>query len=281
MNSRLISIGVFMALMLTSLLAGHYSFRTTRHEITADLNQALASLIEKESKAPFVISQDTIRAYRQLRKVSEGPVMIAISDKRFSRFLKNKALREKAFITFDLVDENTPARAADRPLVCSDTLFIRAAGSQDVLALRGYVQLSAATIFGLSDQRYPALLIILALLWLAGTEYMIRKRKAAPCLGGIYYSEDEDRFYTAAHDTVRFTPMQQQLMLLFWKAPSHSLSKEDICAALWPKKEDANDTLYTLIKRIKPILEAHTDLKIVVDRGRKYTLTDSPLDERP
>ena len=75
--------------------------------------------------------------------------------------------------------------------------------------------------------------------------------------------------------------MQQQLMLLFWKAPSHSLSKEDICAALWPKKEDANDTLYTLIKRIKPILEAHTDLKIVVDRGRKYTLTDSPLDERP
>ena len=64
-----------MALMLTSLLAGHYSFRTTRHEITADLNQALASLIEKESKAPFVISQDTIRAYRQLRKVSEGPVI--------------------------------------------------------------------------------------------------------------------------------------------------------------------------------------------------------------
>lgn len=167
-----------MALMLTSLLAGHYSFRTTRHEITADLNQALASLIEKESKAPFVISQDTIRAYRQLRKVSEGPVMIAISDKRFSRFLKNKALREKAFITFDLVDENTPAPVADRPLVCSDTLFIRAADSQDVLALRGYVQLSAATIFGLSDQRYPALLIILALLWLAGTEYMIRKRKA-------------------------------------------------------------------------------------------------------
>ena len=159
-----------MALMLTSLLAGHYSFRTTRHEITADLNQALASLIEKESKAPFVISQDTIRAYRQLRKVSEGPVMIAISDKRFSRFLKNKALREKAFITFDLVDENTPAPVADRPLVCSDTLFIRAADSQDVLALRGYVQLSAATIFGLSDQRYPALLIILALLWLAGTE---------------------------------------------------------------------------------------------------------------
>ena len=207
--------------------------------------------------------------------------MIAISDKRFSRFLKNKALREKAFITFDLVDENTPVPAADRPLVCSDTLFIRAAGSQDVLALRGYVQLSAATIFGLSDQRYPALLIILALLWLAGSEYMIRKRKAAPCLGGIYYSEDEDRFYTAAHDAVRFTPMQQQLMLLFWKAPSHSLSKEDICAALWPKKEDANDTLYTLIKRIKPILEAHTDLKIVVDRGRKYTLTDSPLDERP
>lgn len=41
---------------------------------------------------------------------------------------------------------------------------------------------------------------------------------------------------------------------------------------LWPKKDDANDTLYTLIRRLKPIVEEHTRLKIVADRGRNYSL---------
>ena len=42
MNSRLLSVTVFLALMLTSLLAGRHNYHVTRNEITADLNQALA-----------------------------------------------------------------------------------------------------------------------------------------------------------------------------------------------------------------------------------------------
>ena len=63
----------------------------------------------------------------------------------------------------------------------------------------------------------------------------------------------------------------------FWQSPSHSIPKEEICATLWPKKDDANDTLYTLIRRLKPIVEEHTRLKIVADRGRNYSLEINEL----
>ena len=118
--------------------------------------------------------------------------------------------------------------------------------------------------------------MISAFLWAMLSWLYLRKKQegseAVTGFGGLVYSEVDQRFYTAAHTPIRFTPMQQQLMLLFWNAPSHSLTKEDICAALWPKKEDANDTLYTLIRRLKPIVEEHTNLKIVADRGRNYSL---------
>jgi DNA-binding response OmpR family regulator len=67
--------------------------------------------------------------------------------------------------------------------------------------------------------------------------------------------------------------MQQQLMEMLWQSPTRQLSKTEICDALWPKKEDASETLYTLIRRLKPIIEQHSDLKIKVDRGKSYGLT--------
>jgi hypothetical protein len=101
--------------------------------------------------------------------------------------------------------------------------------------------------------------------------------QSAEDFGGLTYSDADDRFYGADHTPIRFTPMQQQLMRLFWQSPSHSISKEEICATLWPKKDDANDTLYTLIRRLKPIVEEHTQLKIVADRGRNYSLEINEL----
>ena len=71
---------------------------------------------------------------------------------------------------------------------------------------------------------------------------------------------------------VKLTPMQQQLMEMFFRSPNHTLSKTEICDALWPKKDDASETLYTLIRRLKPIIEAHSDLKIEADRGKAYEL---------
>lgn len=274
MNSKLLSVAVFLTLMLTSLLAGRHNYCKARNEITADLNQALAQTL-KERK-DYIITQDTIRVYKQLRKTSGGQVLIAVSDEWFCRYLKDKRLQQAAFITFDVVDSDFQNNSLGDQAICSDTLIVKDKHAGETLALKGYARLSVASILSMSDQRIPAACMISAFLWAMLSWLYLRKKQegseAVTGFGGLVYSEVDQRFYTAAHTPIRFTPMQQQLMLLFWNAPSHSLTKEDICAALWPKKEDANDTLYTLIRRLKPIVEEHTNLKIVADRGRNYSL---------
>ena len=140
-----------------------------------------------------------------------------------------------------------------------------------------YAHCSKATIFSLSDQRPAALLWVLTGFWAMFLWYRRQKNAPAPLLaannyGGLTYSEDEGRFYTADGTQIRLTPMQHQLMEMFFHSPSHSLSKTEICETLWPKKPDASDTLYTLIRRMKPVIEQHSDLKIEADRGRAYEL---------
>lgn len=296
MNCRLLSVTVFLGLMLTSLLAGLHNYYVTRNEITADLNQALAlTLLEK--KEP-IVTQDTIRTYKQLRRTSGGQVLIAVSDERFCRHLKNWRLKESSFLTFDVVDKEYQGSLMDEQVIYSDTLMIKSGYSGEILALKGYTRLSVAAVFGMSDQRLPAGLMAAAILWAIGSMLYLQKREkenlepqlaegcgqpteedtqSAKDFGGLTYSDTDDRFFGTDHMPIRFTPMQQQLMLLFWQSPSHSISKEEICAALWPKKDDANDTLYTLIRRLKPIVEEHTRLKIVVDRGRNYSLKINKL----
>ena len=291
MNRRLLPVTVFLTLMLTSLLAGRHNYRVTKDEITADLNQALAqTLLEKKDP---IVTQDTIRAYKQLRQTSGGQVLIAVSDERFCRHLKNPRLKQAAFLTFDVMDGDYRGSSMDGQAICSDTLVVRNGRAGETLALKGYTRLSAAAVFSMSDQRLPGGLMAAALLWAIGSMLYLRKREkenpmlqpaegsvlsaeggtqSAQDFGGLTYSDADDRFYAANHTPIRFTPMQQQLMRLFWQAPSHSLTKEEICAVLWPKKDDANDTLYTLIRRLKPIVEEHTRLKIVADRGRNYSL---------
>lgn len=242
MNRRLLSVTVFLALMLTSLLAGRHNYHVTRNEITADLNQALAlTLLEK--KEP-IVTQDTIRAYKQLRRTSGGQVLIAVSDERFCRHLKNRRLKGTSFLTFDVVDKEYQGGSTDEQAIYSDTLMIRNEHAGETLALKGYTRLSAAAVFGMSDQRLPAGLMVAAILWAIGSMLYLRKREkenlvlqpvegcgqpaedgtqSAEDFGGLTYSNADDRFYGADHTPIRFTPMQQQLMRLFWQSPSHSI----------------------------------------------------------
>ena len=135
---------------------------------------------------------------------------------------------------------------------------------------------SMATIFSMSEQR-PALVIwMLALLW--ATFCFFQRRRVTPLFtgmlqyGDLLYSESESRFFNAKGEYVKLTPMQQQLMEMFFHSSNHTLSKTEICDTLWPKKDNANETLYTLIRRLKSIIESHSNLKIEVDRGKAYEL---------
>ena len=146
-----------------------------------------------------------------------------------------------------------------------------------------YAQCSAATVFSLSDQRPASVLWSVAMLWAMFCLYQ-RRRSLMPlpaetcaAYGGLTYSDKDDQFLSATGEPVHLTPMQQQLLQMFFQAPSHRLTKTAICDALWPKKPDANDTLYTLIRRLRPIIEAHSSLRIESDRGRSYQLTDSNI----
>ena len=144
---------------------------------------------------------------------------------------------------------------------------------------KAYAHCSEATIFSLSDQRPAALLWVLTGCWAMFVWYLREKvivntsNSSLPSFGGLTYSETEGRFYAADGSHVQLTPMQHQLMEMFFHSPSHSLSKTEICEALWPKKPDANDTLYTLIRRLKPVIEQHSNLKIESDRSKAYRLT--------
>ena len=129
------------------------------------------------------------------------------------------------------------------------------------------------TVFKLSDQKSSGVLMGISILWLMGSLWYMRRKGGITegiVYGGIVYNNE--KFMTTAGTEIRLTPMQHSLMEMFMHADTHCLSKQEICDRLWPKKPDANDTLYTLIRRIKPIIETNSNLKIESDRGRSYSL---------
>ncbi len=138
--------------------------------------------------------------------------------------------------------------------------------------LRCEPKCSVATIFSMSDQRPASVLWTIAILWGFYCFWRFKREVSLVTFGGLAYSEKDGRFYNTKGQQIKLTPMQHLLMEMFFRSDSHLLTKTEICDALWPKKEDANDTLYTLIRRLKPIIEEHSDLMIESDRGRAYEL---------
>ena len=279
MNNKMLPISVFLLLLLSSVLAGHRSFRHAERLIADDLSRALALTVQQQQSD--LITHDTIRACKQLQQSSDKPIFMAVADERFRKNIQNDALRKKAYISFGLFEKNSGHVSVVDDAICGDTLFLKDQALDETLTLRGYARPNLATVFRLSDQRTSASFAVGALLWAIFSLCYFRRQKVQlnelvsveqKSLGGMTYCEEQDVFYDEKRNPIHFTPMQQQLIRLFWDAPAHCLSKETICAQLWPKKEDANDTLYTLIRRIKPIIERQTELQITSDRGKGYSL---------
>lgn len=185
----------------------------------------------------------------------------------------------KSALTKTLAEQQSDVISTDTIRVFNSFLTIEQLRGNAILAvttrqdgLRCEAKCSAATIFSMSDQKPASVLWAMALLWGLYCFWHYRKQVPLVAFGGLAYSEVDRCFYNAKRNKVRLTPMQQQLMEMFFRSESHLLTKTEICDTLWPKKDDANDTLYTLIRRLKPIIEEHSDLKIESDRGRSYEL---------
>ena len=224
---------VFLALTLSSALASIGSYKNTESRIINDLNQALALTLVEKQDAS--ITPDTLRVYRE--------------------FLHIDALKSRAYLAYCPRKERSTITCSDTMVGHKNTHFI---------GIRGYANCSMATIFSLSDQRLPFSLSFLAMAW--GCSCLIYfRRKAVEHL--------KDSQVKAALSAIHFTPMQEQLIDLFLHAEDHQLTKKEICNALWPKKDDASETLYTLIRRLKPVLSLQAGLHIVCERGKAYRLT--------
>ena len=225
---------VFMMLIVPSVVVGIRDYKTTERSIEHDLQQALAQTLQE--KQSDVITADTIRT--------------------FNSHLQWAELRGVAVLSLSTKKEKLQLQA----------------------------NCSALTIWQLSDQRPSMALASMALVWAMGCGLHRRRPATKDALGlskKPVVNTDKgfggltlkgDRFFNSCQEEVRFTPMQQQLMELFFRAADYRLSKTDICEALWPKKDDANETLYTLIRRLKTVLEAQSRLTIEADRGRSYRL---------
>lgn len=255
---RKLSFTACFALLILTILASLHSYRTAVADMTHDLDQAL--MLTMEMKTAEYITPDTVRTYRSL--------------------IKNPVLRQCATLSYCLPDER-------RTSVCSRKMLWKQ-GRQRYY-LRGYANCSMATVLSLSDQRLPLMLSLLTVLsFFTAFLPLARRRQASPALvttdgtaatpdnmpiiGGLVYSSDtHDFFYNGK--PIHFTPMQRQLMELFYESDRHTLTKQEICDALWPRKDNASETLYTLIKRLKQTLADNgCQLQITSDRGRAYQL---------
>lgn len=237
---------VFCVIILSALCTGMRSYSDAEYKINEDVNNALSLTLAR--MPADVVSADTIRCYRD--------------------YITIAALKDTACIAMRTVRRHGRL----------ETVLVADANC------------NALTVFKMSDQKASATLLGLGLLWMLGSVWYIRRQKplASAALaagqpsadlsaghlsyGGIIYTGGQ--FTTSSGTPIRLTPMQHSLLEMFMLSDSHTLSKQDICQRLWPKKPDASATLYTLIKRIKPVIEANSSLKIESDRGRSYTLTD-------
>ena len=207
--------------------------------------------------------------------------MVSLSSYKATEELVTEDMNQALAKTLD--EQQSDVISADTIQVFNSHLRMEALRGRAVLAVdtkRGFClrpQVSTATILSLSDQRPAMVLWSMALLWGLFCMYRYQRSMTMGLYGGL--ALQDGLFINAKGCEVKLTPMQQQLMEMLWQSPTHQLSKAEICDALWPKKEDASETLYTLIRRLKPIIEEHSDLKIKSDRGKSYGLKIKQIDD--
>lgn len=288
------SVLVFVALFGSSVLAGTGSYCSTRDSIRQDLNMALSQTLSTNGGS--IVTTDTIAACKNLQKGTSASVALLISDDKFNKNLSIPQLRSKAYIAMKLVSagQTSAVRLQRTASIEGDTMIlnpVRTVPQGVAVAVRACAECPFMSVLAMSDQRLSLSLTLSALLWALFSVYSLRHRNTRlaiqsnivenvevtsinqSTLGGLRLDPIVGGFTDVVGNRVNLTPMQQQLLEMFFKSPSHRLQKQEICDVLWPHKPDASETLYTLIRRLKPILECNSQLKIESERGRAYFLS--------
>lgn len=283
-----LSIAITFLLVLLSFGFGYRSYSQAEQRVVSDLNQALQRTVLQYKG--LWLNFDTIRTYTRLQEVMGSPVSVSSPNKAFTEALAITALKDISTLSLHILKDNSVVSVFNEiPAGClaSDTLVWLSTTVDTprvTLSFRGYAHCSATMLLSLSQQTIPATLLLAALLWGGFTFFYFRRTRTDAdtgnkkqqentiTFGNLSFSRQEACFYNERQEKLKLTPMQYTLMEMFYLSSSHLLFKSDICQTLWPGKDNADETLYTLIRRLKPIVEDNSNLRITTDRGRAYGL---------
>lgn len=286
-----------LLLLALSFSFGCHNYSEARDAVISDLNQALQHTVMKHSSS--WMSRDSIQTYSKLQAILNGPVSLETTNRDFTDALSFHSLKKLAGIRIQIKKKDnqtfTDSQLADGYL-SSDTIVwlspdVSAACNAGIdtmiLSFRGYAYCPMTTIWEISHQSIPLILLFAAICSGALSVLFHYKRKHATVsrpledkslitYGNLSLSCEENCFYDQLQNRLKLTPLQYALMEMFYLSSSHLLTKTDICQFLWPGKENAEETLYTLIRRLKSVLEENSNLRITTDRGRAYILEVMP-----
>lgn len=298
MNTRLaanLSVLFTACMLVLSFSFGFHNYSEAQKAIVSDLNQALQQTIMQNSE--LWMNQDTLKTYSRLSAVFGNPVSIESYNKDFAEALKLEQLKDKSGIIVHVknkkaidkpITDATPGKDQTKNYLASDTIIWLSANLnlpesslEDLgISFQGYVNYSASDVLALTDKKAPLLLLLLALMAGCLSWFLMRRKQAETpvqkenliAFGNLTFSCDKACFYKEDQEKLRLTPQQYKVMEMFYLTSSHILARTDICEALWPGKENADETLNTLIRRLRPLIEENSNLKITTDRGRAYQL---------
>lgn len=250
-----------LALMIASVISSCLSYSDAKQNIANDLNDAMLALANENSE--LWTRPDTIAAIRQMYATTHKPLIYQASDVNF----KNPNLKEDAYFTLALVDNKNAAPKIRGNKIASDSIMLvpRPAANGLAIQVQGFADCSMASVFIASDQTLPGVLFVLSILSMAGMFVWKRRTSHIPETAVIALPA------SPSLDGIRLTPMQRQLARMLLDAPDMRVDKRTLCHVLWGNKSNAEESLYTLVRRTKTAL-ADAGMEIVCNRGDSYEL---------
>lgn len=292
-----LSILFTVSMLLLSFSFGFSQYSNTEKAIVSDLNQALQQALMRNSK--IWMDQDTVQTYYRLSSIFGNPISIGSYNKDFSDALSYTLLKDKTGIIIRVKNPKEQSKVMEIPVhegnlatnyLASDTIIwvsgqVNLAGTHQKeigITFQGYANCSLFTVLALTNKTWPLLFFFLALISGTFSIYMFRnnrvllipttdEERTVP-YGNLTLSCDKACFYKENQQKLKLTPQQFTLMEMFFSSPVRMLTRTEICEVLWPGKANGDETLNTLIRRLRPLIEENSNLKITTDRGRAYIL---------
>ena len=250
-----------LALMIASIISSCLSYSRARQNIADELNSAMIALADENSE--LWTRPDTIAAIRQMHEVTHKPLIYQASNFNF----RNTSLKDATYFTLALVDKHNTAPKIQGNKIASDSILLVPEYGNDGLAvqIQGFADCSMASVFCASDQTLPGILFSLSILSLTGI-FAWRKRTPVMSQAGVVAVTEMPTL-----DGIKLTPMQRQFAQMLLDAPEMKVDKRSLCESLWGNKSNAEESLYTLVRRTKAAL-AKANMEIICNRGDSYEL---------